>query len=109
MHAETLIRLQWYVLVLTLRLAVYTRSNLGKKICIPQNMHSRTLMATSSFAWFTRNNGTIQQTEDAVNVLQVYRHNSRPAAWPEWPTVILRFMETRLKTLALSTRNLWVN
>jgi len=40
-HAETLISLQWYVLVLTLRLAVYTlfgkpRSNLGKNVLHPQ-------------------------------------------------------------------------
>ena len=51
--------------------------------------------------------GTIQQTQDAVNVLWVYRHNSRHAAWP---TVILGFMETRWKTLALSTQNLnrWI-
>jgi len=39
-HAETLISLQWYVLVLTLRLAVYmlfakTRTNLGKKFLHP--------------------------------------------------------------------------
>jgi len=44
-----LISLQWYILVLTLRLAVYmlfgkTRSNLGKNFCILKNMHSRTLM-----------------------------------------------------------------
>jgi len=49
-HAETFISLQWHVLVLTLRLAVYTlfgkaRSNLDKNFCIPKNMHSRTLMA----------------------------------------------------------------
>jgi len=48
-HAETLISLQWHVLVLTSRLAVYTvfgkvRSNLGKNFFIPKNMHSRTLM-----------------------------------------------------------------
>jgi len=47
--------------------------------------------------------GTIQQMQDAANVHSVYRHNSRHAAWP---TVTLRFMETRWKTLALSTRNL---
>jgi len=40
-HAETLISLQWYVLVLTLRLAVYmlfakTSTNLGKKFLHPQ-------------------------------------------------------------------------
>ena len=39
-HAETLISLQWYVLILTLRLAVYTlfgkaRSNLGKNYLHP--------------------------------------------------------------------------
>jgi len=44
-----LISSQWHVLVLTLRLAVYTlfgkaRSNLGKNFLHPQNMHSRTLM-----------------------------------------------------------------
>jgi len=48
-HAETLISLQWYILVLASRLAVYTlfgktKSNLGKKFCIPKNMHSRTPM-----------------------------------------------------------------
>jgi len=43
--------------------------------------------------------GTIQQTQDAASVLRVYRHNRWHAAWP---TVILRFMETRWKTLALS-------
>jgi len=38
---------------------------------------------------------------------KVYRHNSRHAAWP---TVILRFVETRWKTRALSIRNLiwWI-
>ena len=41
--------------------------------------------------------GTIQQTQEAANVLWVYRHNSWHTAWP---TVILRFMETRWKTLA---------
>jgi len=40
-HAETLISLQWYLLVLTLRLAVYmlfgkARSNLGKNFLHPQ-------------------------------------------------------------------------
>ena len=40
-HAETLISLQWHVLVLTLRLAVCTlfgktRSNLGKNVLHPQ-------------------------------------------------------------------------
>jgi len=40
-HAETLISLQWYILVLTLRLAVYTlfrkaRSNFGKHFLHPQ-------------------------------------------------------------------------
>jgi len=48
-HAETLISLQWYVSVLTLRLAVYTlfgkaRSNFAKIFCIPKNINSRTLM-----------------------------------------------------------------
>jgi len=46
---------------------------------------------------------TIKQTQDAASVLWVCRHNSWQAAWP---TVILRFMETRWKTLALSTRKL---
>jgi len=36
--------------------------------------------------------------QDAGSVLWVYRHNSWHAAWP---TVILRFMETRWRTLAL--------
>jgi len=45
--------------------------------------------------------GTIQQTQDAVSVLWVYRHNSWHAVWP---TVILRFMETRWKTLVSSPR-----
>jgi len=39
--------------------------------------------------------GTIQQTQDATNLLWVYRHTSRHAAWP---TVILRFIECRWKT-----------
>jgi len=38
-----------------------------------------------------------------TNVLWLYRHNSRHAAWP---TVILRFIATRWKTQALSTQNL---
>jgi len=45
--------------------------------------------------------GTIQQTQDAASVFWAYRLNSWHAAWP---TVILRFMETRWKTLALSPR-----
>ena len=51
--------------------------------------------------------GTIQQTEGTANVLWVDRHNSRHAASP---TVILRLMETRWKTLALSPWNLirWI-
>jgi len=47
--------------------------------------------------------GTIQQTQDAAKVRGVYRHNNWHVAWP---TVILRFMETRWKTLALSPLNL---
>jgi len=47
--------------------------------------------------------GTIQETQDTTNVPWVWRHNSWHATWP---TVVLRFMETRWKTLALSTRNL---
>jgi len=47
--------------------------------------------------------GTIQQTQEAAIVLWVYGHNSRHAPWP---AVMLRFMETRWKILALSTRNL---
>jgi len=47
--------------------------------------------------------GTIQKTQDAASGLWVYRPNSWHAAWP---TVILRFMETRWKTLALSSRKL---
>jgi len=48
-----LISLQWYILVLTLRLAVYmlfgkTRSNLGKNFCILKNMHSRTLNVSTN-------------------------------------------------------------
>jgi len=49
-----LISLQWHVLVLTLRLAVYIWENQdylekhdqiwAKIFCIPKNMHSRTLM-----------------------------------------------------------------
>jgi len=44
-----LISLQWYVLVLTLRLAVYTLFGKedqiwGKIFCTSKNMHSRTLM-----------------------------------------------------------------
>jgi len=46
---------------------------------------------------------TIHQTQEAVKVLWVYLHYSRHAAWP---TVILRFMKARWKTLALSTQNL---
>ena len=50
---------------------------------------------------------TIDQTQDAANVLRVLRHYSRHAAWS---TVILIFMETRWKTLALSLRSLirWI-
>jgi len=51
-----LISLQWYVLVLTSRLAVYTL--LGKQdqiwakiFCIPKNMQSRTLMAIVIIVW----------------------------------------------------------
>jgi len=47
--------------------------------------------------------GTIQQIQDAAYVHWVYRQNSRHAASP---TVILRFVVIRWKTLALSTRNL---
>jgi len=47
--------------------------------------------------------GTIQQTQDAASVLWVYRHNNWHAAWP---TDILRFMEIRWKTLALSPRKM---
>ena len=41
------------------------------------------------------------------HVLWLWRHNSRHTAWP---TVILRFMETRWMALASSTRNLirWI-
>jgi len=49
-----LISLQWHILVLTLRLAVYTLGHLGKQnqiwakfVCIPKSMHSRTLMTLS--------------------------------------------------------------
>jgi len=52
-HAATLISLQWCLLVLTLRLAVYSLRYLGKQdqiwaniFCIPKNMHSRTLMVS---------------------------------------------------------------
>jgi len=50
---------------------------------------------------------TIHQTQDAVIVIWVCQHYSRQAAWP---TVILRYMKTRWKTLALATRNLirWI-
>jgi len=41
---------------------------------------------------------TIQQTQDAASALWVYRHNRWHAAWP---TVMLRFIETLWKTLAL--------
>ena len=54
----------------------------------------QTWTATSSF---------FQQTQDAATVLWIYRHNSWHAAWP---TVILRFMEIRWKTLELSPRKL---
>jgi len=46
---------------------------------------------------------TLHQTQNAVKVLWVCQHHSRHAAWP---TVILRFMKTRWKILALSTQNL---
>jgi len=46
---------------------------------------------------------TIHQTQDSTTLLWVWRHYSRHAAWP---TVIVIFMETRWKNLALSTRNL---
>ena len=48
--------------------------------------------------------GTIQQMQGAANVHRAYWHNSRHAAWP---TITLRFMETRWKTLALST-GIWI-
>jgi len=46
-HADTLICLQWYILVLTLRLSVDTlfgkKDQIWAKIfCIPKNRHSRT-------------------------------------------------------------------
>jgi len=52
---------------------------------------------------------TIHRTQDAANVLWVYRHNSPHAAWPTGNRVFI-FMEARWKTLALSTRNLitWI-
>jgi len=58
-HADTLISLQWYVLVLTLRLAVCrlfakARSNLGKTFLHPKNMHSRTLMQNKVFVFFSK-------------------------------------------------------
>jgi len=48
-HADTLRCLLRYVLVLTLRLGVYTlfektRANLGKNICNLKSIHSRTRM-----------------------------------------------------------------
>jgi len=45
---------------------------------------------------------TIQQTQDAANVLWVglYRHNSRHAAWP---TIILRYMENCFKDSGVIT------
>jgi len=49
-HADTLICLQWYVLVLALRRSVYTlfvknKIKFWEKIfCIPKNMVSRTIM-----------------------------------------------------------------
>jgi len=46
---------------------------------------------------------TIHQTQDVVKVHWVRRHYSRHAPWP---TVILKFVKTRWKTLALSTQNL---
>jgi len=47
--------------------------------------------------------GTIEQTQDAANVLWVYRHNRWHATWP---TVVLIFRKDRWNTLALSTRKL---
>jgi len=51
--------------------------------------------------------GTIHQAQDAANMLSIWRHYCRHVAWP---TVILRFMKTRLKTQALLPRNLisWI-
>jgi len=51
-HAETLISLQWHVLILTLRLAVYTLFGKqdqiwAKNFCILKNMHYRKLMHTT--------------------------------------------------------------
>jgi len=48
-HAETLISLQWHVLVLALRLALYTL--FGKARSNPQNKHSRTLMVKTDTIW----------------------------------------------------------
>jgi len=63
--------------------------------------------ATSSFAWFTRDNRCVStNTGRSQGALSIWhRHNSRHAG-----KVILRFMETRWKALALSRRNLmrWI-
>jgi len=47
--------------------------------------------------------GTIQQMQDAASEFWICGHNGWHAAWP---AVILIFMETRWKTLALSQRKL---
>jgi len=57
-----LISLQWHVLVLTLRLAVYTlfgkaRSNLDKNFRIPKIMNFRTLMFANTH--FVRLSGSM--------------------------------------------------
>jgi len=62
--------------------------------CI-SNMNSHEVLLIESHVAI----GAIQQTQDEAMVLWVSWHNSWHAAWQ---TVILRFMETRWKTLALS-------
>ena len=64
----------------------------------------QTWTPTSSFDRVHVAIGTIQQTQDAASVLWVYGHNSWHTAWP---TVMLRFMETRWKTLVLSHES-WI-
>jgi len=60
-HTDTLVCLQWYVLVLTLKFAVYRLFGknkikfMQKYFCIPKNMHSRTLMPLPFFLISTGN------------------------------------------------------
>jgi len=60
--------------------------------------HSQVLLIESNVTI-----GTIKQMQDAASALWLYRRNRWHKAWP---TVIMRFIETCWKTLALSPSKL---